>query len=743
MTTAAHSSSRLGATSVRSTEIALIVAASALVATVGPAAPTGLVVLDVAYRAAVGALVAYAGSRAARWTWLVVAAGALVFAHEWWQLPAAAALVIAVVSTFDRHTSRRRGALVAGLAAQGLLHWSAFGSPSRQVLVAVATTVPLLASAYHRSPAFVRRRARIGALVVGVGLVVLAGPFLVTVVLARGEIQEGMSAARRGFETGASSGSNPSRELKQAAASIDRARRLVSGPWNAGARLVPGLGQQRVALSYASDVASELTAKAAEGVSTAGSGDLVLRNGRLDAHQVAAASTSFKAIGDALTDVEPRFRDPRLDDTWVIGPTKSLIDDLHSSVRGAGAHAHAALRAADGLPSLLGEGGRRRYLVLAIDPTVARGLGGVAGAYAHLTADGGKVTLDDSGSIQELDGGSRVRLDGPVGYLDRYGAYDPANHLGDVTYTPDLPDLLAVLSQVDHTVTRTRPLDGVVVVDGTSLAALAGDVGAADRSTSIAGLAAGGSDEEVGKRYAAALQTTLEQLLSTTTPDPAVFVRTLGPLARGGHLAMYSRHPDDERVLRSAGLTREIRPPGPTDVIGVTSQSVRADGMDKYLVRATKVTTEYNVAGTALSKVKITLQNTASKGSTRQWLTLYAGNDLVSARVNGKDFPIRTVDEGGALAISSFVDLGPGESKTLVYGVLGQLDQHGIYRTHVFDQPGPGQSSITYTVVTPSGYRATAIRNAARRSGRVVATVADGQQQDIAVSYAPGRQAVS
>ena len=126
----------------RSLEIGAIVAASAITAMFGPAAPTGLLVVDVVYRAAVGALVAYAGSRATRWTLVVVAAASLLAARDWWQVPAAASVIVAVWDSFQPRARRRAGALAAGLAVQGLLHWSSFAFHGAPTLCAVAVCVP-------------------------------------------------------------------------------------------------------------------------------------------------------------------------------------------------------------------------------------------------------------------------------------------------------------------------------------------------------------------------------------------------------------------------------------------------------------------------------------------------------------------------------------------------------------------------------------------------------------------------
>lgn len=731
------------------TTITLIVAVASITACFGPAAPTGLLVVDVLYRAAAAALITYAGSRAARWTWVTIAAASLAAAHEWWQIPAALSLAIAVWATFMPRTRRRVGALVAGLAVQGLLHWTPFAFQGAPTLFAVAACLPLLVSAYRRSPANVRRHARLASLAVIGAAVVLMLPFLVSVALARSQVDAGVQRIRAAFGIGGVTSSDPSGDLREASSSIGLAHTLISGPWNLGSRLVPVVGQQQQALSDAADVARALGDEASDSVGASQSDAMVLRDGRIDLDRLRSTSAALVDMQRTLRDV--RVHHPRASDVspWVIGPIRGLIGDLDLGGRARSTVA-STLQSTRAMPSLLGGDGARRYLVVLIDPSVSRGLGGVARAYAHVTAEDGRIRVADTAPIDDLDGGRPVKLTGPPGYLARYGVYDPASHPGDVTYSPDLGDVADVLRQLDRTATRSRPLDGVIVLDPAAIRTIL-QTTTAPRGTKRTPLTAveaqrqlsgGGSGAAADARYAKVLRSTLDLLVTGSMPAPSDLVRAFRPLVVGGHVMIHSSHRDDQHFLQEAGLSREVtRSETSGDVIGVTSQSVRGDGLDPYLQRSTTVATTYQLStGDTSKKVTITLRNGAPRGTTRQWISLYTPDRAIGANTAGDYLPIRWSKEAGTSVYSVFLDVPAGKQRSVTFGLAGHLVAGSRYALQVFDQPGAAKSTTTVKIVAPYPYRPVRSVGAAVRGKRAVASVGHGHQREVSVGFVARRR---
>ena len=584
---------------------------------------------------------------------------------------------------------------------------------------------------------------------VGVGALVLTLPLVLSVLLARGRFDSGLDHARAGFGIGRAQSGDPAAELQQAADQLGGAHRIVAGPWNLGARLVPGVAQQQRALEFATATASDLASDGSGSVTASRSDELMLDHGRLDLAKVREASKALGTVEETLASVRQKVRDDRLHSPWLIGPTRQLVDDMDLDAAGARSGVHQALRTTEALPAMFGADGPRRYLVVLVDPSIARAQGGVAHAYAHVTVDDGEVTLEDSGPIEALDGGRSVELTGPSGYLNRYGAFDPAGHPGDVTYSPDLGDVATVLGQLDHTVTESKPLDGVIVMDPTALAKVmesTGTTGKASRSAAAqvrTDLSGQGSDDVVDRRYARGLRGSLERVLGSSTVGPAELAARLGPLVDAGHLAMHSRHEEDQAFLRGARAAREIEPATPAeDVFGVTSQNVRADGLDRYLQRRTVVTASYDVAtGATRKQVLVTLRNTAKSGTSRQWVSAYTPQSLVGVVVDGEYVPVRGSQEAGVNAFSTYVDVPAGKVRTVGILLFGQMEPGNRYRVRVFDQPGAARSSTSFNVRTPIGYRATRAENATMKGRSRSTVVPDGGHVEITVHFRPRRPA--
>ena len=131
------------------TVLALALAAGIAAATAG-CRPTGTPIVDPLYTALFAAFVTYVSSRASRETLLVLSVVAVVMSRAWLELPAAAALLIAVGSMFPRHSRRRVGALIGTLGVETLIRWPPIVFHGSTAAISAAVLVPLFVSAYRR-----------------------------------------------------------------------------------------------------------------------------------------------------------------------------------------------------------------------------------------------------------------------------------------------------------------------------------------------------------------------------------------------------------------------------------------------------------------------------------------------------------------------------------------------------------------------------------------------------------------
>ncbi len=148
------------------TVLALSAAAGIAGATAG-CRPTGTRILDPIYAGLLAAAVTYACSRASREALLLLAVVAVVMSRQWLEVPAAAALLIALGSLFPRHARRRVGALIGALGVETLLRWPPFAFHGSTALVGGVVVVPVCFTAYRRVSTSRRRDARRVLAVVG------------------------------------------------------------------------------------------------------------------------------------------------------------------------------------------------------------------------------------------------------------------------------------------------------------------------------------------------------------------------------------------------------------------------------------------------------------------------------------------------------------------------------------------------------------------------------------------------
>ncbi len=163
-----------------------------------------------------------------------------------------------------------------------------------------------------------------------------------------------------------------------------------------------------------------------------------------------------------------------VDSPWLVPWLADPVQRFERKIDEALPEAQLASGALDVAPRMLGAEGTRRYFISFVNPAEARFQGGFIGSYGVLTAENGKVTLERSGPIEDLSnapGFEKRTLSGPALYLQRYGRFQPARFLQNLTASPDLPDNAAAIAKLYPQAGGT-PIQGVISVDPEGLAAL-------------------------------------------------------------------------------------------------------------------------------------------------------------------------------------------------------------------------------------------------------------------------------
>ncbi len=718
----------------------IVVAALAVAAAVGGGTagchPTGTPVVDPLYTAALAATVTVATSKARRSTWLVLSAIATALSRGLLLAPAVVALGVAFGSIFPRRSRQRMGALVGALAIQVVLRWPHVGFQGLTAIVAAVAIGPCLVSSMRQ----LRTRTRRRVLRLGLGgvivLVVLSIPAAIGGLLAKNPVELAI-ANTEGALTSVSNGGTASgtAKLATATANLSVAHSRTGSLWSAGSRLVPIVAQQREAIAKATATAQGLTAAARKEASTVDVHSFGSVNGHLDLPTIGAAGPPLRALSAQITDAHATLGGLR--SGWLVAPIASRLSTFDKQLTNAGRNVDLGAQVVQVAPGLLGGEGARHYFVAFMTPAEARGLDGFIGSFAELTVDQGKISLTRAGPINELNtniprGGRR--LTGLSDYLGRYGAFGPANHFQDVSYSPDFPTVANVISQLypqaggDH-------IDGVLGLDPYGLAALLHftdpitvpglpqpltEANAADEllKGQYDTFTSGGFDLSVTRHdfLQDALSLAFTKLVHGSLPGPATLSDVVDPQVRQGRFLFWSNHPNEQPLLRRLSLDGSFPQVKGGDVVSVTTQNAAANKIDPYLSRSIDDQVAFDPkTGQVHGVLTVTLHNEAPptglppvvlgsyagsglpSGTNRTWTSIYTPFGLTGATQDGTPLSMGSAPELGVNAYSAYINVPPGATVTVVLNLVGQMQPGHSYTIAVRQQPMtiPDHDTIT------------------------------------------------
>lgn len=579
-----------------------------------------------------------------------------------------------------------------------------------------ATVAALLAvRVYEREPRTRSRLRRVAPALAGIAVAATA-PALAAGLSAAGDLRAGseaLLAARTAMRE-----LDPERAgaaLHRAEAALRRAGDRLGSWATAPARLVPGV---RGNLQTAEALADAGLLMAGAGREALRMSDALPREGgRLAApwRGGAVALERFRtAAGPArrvvrlAAEAEGRLRGAG--GVLLLPEVRAAREEALRSLAEARRQAERAEAAALLVPRLLGDGGPRTWLLGAENTAELRGRGGYLGALGVVEAEGGRVSLgrflpvSDLPPLAGIPAGDQV----PAEYRAHYRRIGGLAAWPNLTMSPHFPSgarlLLSSLPGAGG-----PEAGGVVAIDPTALGFLLEatgpvripgvpePIGAANVVEWTLNRAYFDFDSVVRKGHlAAVMQAVWQRLVSGGDVEPARLLDALGRGLAGRHIVVYSADPAEQALIERLGIGGAVdRTPG--DYLMVVGQNVGENKMDYYLARDLSYRAEVAVDGSMRAALDVRVRNTAPAGEAlpdevggrRGRLGLEPGearsylSALVPARavleevlVDGRpttDFDSRR--ELGKRVISTYVQVGPGESRTvsLRYRIPGIL----------------------------------------------------------------------
>jgi hypothetical protein len=707
-----------------------LVWAICLVAAVGGAltdvAPAGDQVVDRLLAAGFAALLAAAGSTARRWTWFVAAGAALALADGWVAVAAGGgALVIAFAATRPARPPRFVGALVGGLSAVGLLSGAHVWFHGASALVAAAAATPMLLSAYRRTEGGSRRGLRLAAVLVVGAAVAVVGLYGALLAQSRGDIQRGleqldaaMAAARDGDDVRAE-------ELfAESADAFAPVERRLGGWWAAPAEVLPVVGYNARAIHAMAASAADLSQRGEETAAEANVDEITVEGGRLDLERVQGLERPLEDVASSLEQAAARM--DAVETAWLVAPVAERVDEVQREVADAQPDARLAADAVRVVPAIFGAGGESRWLVAFTTPVEARGRTGFMGNFAELSAVDGDVEMPRFGRTLELEQGGTPgierTLSGPEDFLSRWGRFQPRATWRNLTMSPDFPSISQVMTEL-YPQSGGRPVDGVIAIDAVALAALLEFTGPVEIPGVPEPLTAESAAEfilfdqyvdlpnseriDVLEKLA---RTVFDRLTRGELPAPEAVADVLGPAVQGGHLQLYSIHPEQERLFTAIGADGAL-PAVDGDFLAVVNSNATGNKIDRFLSRDVDYRATWDPAsGEVDATLSVTLVNDAPsvglpgyiignaisgeganlpRGTNRTHLSLYSPLALEAADLDGVPLDLPAEVERDRYAYSLFLDIPPdGGTRVVTARLRGSIPVDGDgYRLDVAGQP--------------------------------------------------------
>ena len=715
--------------------VGTIAAVAAVAAALSPARPVGLRGADALWCALLGAVVVLAASRASRGSmaWLGGIAAVVGIGGDTTAIVCAIAVsvLIAIVALTDR-PDPLLGALIGALAVQALLRGPTYGFLGLPTLVGAVAVVPTIWSGFRRAGP----RSRRVALRLGVGATIVISLASVGAALAaissRDDFQAGADGATAGLDL-VRDGDTPeaAAAFDEAADRFGDANATLESPLTWVGRFVPVVGQHVDALRRVSAAGQDLGESAAVTASTADYRSLTADGGVVDVARVIALQEPLDqsaATLDAALDTATGVRSP-----WLAPMVDTELDRFEDKLRDISEQTDLA---ADGLavaPALLGAEGSKRYFIAFATPAESRNGGGFVGAFGLLEADGGRLTLLESGDLASLNPSGRpanaYAFDPPPDWQERYGSYFVQLFLGNIAASPDWPTSAGVAGQLFPQTAVGTPVDGAVYADPAALAGMLELTGPVNVPGIDMTLDASNVeqfllvdqyvafDDDARERkdlLGDVADATFDALTSRPLPGITTLTDVLGPLVNAGHLKVSVFDPAPEAFLERIGLSgRWSITPG-SDYLSIRSADLDSNKIDSFLFRDFDVVTVLAPdTGTQRSTITATLRNDAPAGGLPDYiigngdsrppgtnphlLTVHTPLALDSVTIDGVRTGSTREREFDGPVYSVFVEIPPGSTRTVTMELSGAVPSWP-YRLEILPQATANPDRMTVWV---------------------------------------------
>jgi hypothetical protein len=554
------------------------------------------------------------------------------------------------------------------------------------------------------------RRAVLLAGVVGVsGVVVLTG---YQALQARDALQQAaveLDEVSAGLADGDTSTAREAVVSAQAAAT--RAHEQTDGAnWWLASRF-PAVGDDvdavRTVAGSVDRLSSEVLPAVVDAAGTLSPEELKPVNGRVDLAPIDEVAPDVVAAAEALGEEQAKVAG--IDTSGLVADLQEPVRRLQEKLADAADLGDRASRAVRLLPPMLGADGKRTYVLMFQNNAEVRATGGIPGAFATVTAENGRISLEQQASAVDFG-----RFEKPALLLtpaekrlfaDKLGIYPQ-----DTNLTPDFPRT-AALVRAQWRRALGVSVDGVLSTDPVALAQVLQGTGPVRLPTGE-GLTAENAVRlllhEVylsypeNERQDLFFEVAAERVFNALTRgqgDPRAALDGVAQAAGEGRLLVWSAHEDEQELLAGTTLSgaltvRESEAPH----VGVFLNDATASKMDYFLHyragvaaircrgdrQTLRVTVRLRSTAPALAETRLPAAVTGPKSAagtnsfrTNVYVYLPSGGRLETASLDGQEHASNLLKHRGRPVVVQTVELRPGQSRTLAFDLVAGEGQVG------------------------------------------------------------------
>ncbi|WP_231921333.1 DUF4012 domain-containing protein [Micromonospora auratinigra] len=475
----------------------------------------------------------------------------------------------------------------------------------------------------------------------------------------------------------------------------DAARSATGDPgWWLGRR-APYVGDDLTAVRQIAVAVDDLARQAFPTLLRIDLASLVPRQGRLDLARLSGISAEVVAADRAVRETNARLAAVPTGD--LVPQVRAALADLRGELGRLGELTSAADRGARLLPSLLGAGGPRRYLLVSQNLAELRATGGMFGAYAVIRAEGGRIRMEAQGAAGDLGTfDPPLKLDQETRRLwnDLPGIF-PA----DVNLNPDFPAAAALYREMVRRRTGTE-VDGVLAVDPVALSYLLGAIGPVPMpgsavlsgSTAVRSLLSDSYrdlDATAQNAFFAAAASRVFTALFAKSVDPRALLTVLDRSITERRILFWSVHSDEQRVLADSQLAGRLPEQDTVPTVGVFLNDGSGAKLGYYLRFSAAVTVgECQPDGRRELRLRVTVRSTAPRAglsgsvtglalsgdpyTARTLVSVYSptGGAVLGGRLDGRDTRMGSGVAGRRQVAVANVEVRPGATRTLEIPLL-------------------------------------------------------------------------